>query len=78
MAKDRALKASKDGMLIIVIIKHFFVQFSIKILEKTSSHINIASEFLDFLLQYRDNNLFGKANLYLTKADSIFLQLFTS
>ena len=64
VAKDRALKASKDDSIERWNVNNcfsqtlFVAQFSIKILEKTSSHINIASEFLDFLLKYKDNTTY--------------------
>lgn len=64
VAKDRALKVSKDDSIEKWNVNNcfsqtlFVAQFSIKILEKTSSHINIASEFLDFLLQYKDNSTY--------------------
>ena len=61
VAKDRALKSSKDEAIKKWTVNNcysqtlFVAQFAIKILEKTSSYINIASEFLNFLLQYKDN-----------------------
>ncbi len=64
VAKDRALKASKDDSIERWNVNNcfsqtlFVAQFSIKILEKSNLHINIASEFLDFLLKYKDNTTY--------------------
>ena len=61
VSKERALKASVNDSIKKWNVNNcfsqslFVAQFSIKILEKISSNIDIVSKFLNFLLQHKDN-----------------------
>ena len=61
VAKDRALKISKDECIVKWNSNNcfsqslFIVQLSIKLLDKMTSEFNLLSEFQNFLLRYQSN-----------------------